>query len=119
MDKYPTDVLIKIKQNLLEEKKKLTARLEKLSEEDPFINPERTNDNAASDTDAKEEVDHERIEVLKQELTDDIEAIRAALERINKESFGFCAKCGKMIDTDRLAIHPTAIYCVKCEQDHD
>lgn len=116
MDKYPEDVLKKIKSNLLEEKKKLESRMSKLNDEDPFTNPDRTNDNAASDTDAKEEVDHERIEVLKQDITDNVAAIDAALTRIGDGTYGFCANCKKMIDTDRLAIYPTALYCIDCEQ---
>ncbi len=118
MDKYPQDVLVKIKKNLLDEKKKLEERMSKLSAEDPFANPERTNDNAASDTDAKEEVDHERIEVLKQDIVDNVAAIDEALVRIGTGTYGFCANCKKMIDTDRLAIYPTALYCIECEQKH-
>ena len=118
MDKYPEKILGKIKINLVAEKDKLNTRLLKLTEEDPFVNPERTNDNAASDTDAKEEVDHERIEVLKQDITKNIKAVDESLTRIEKGTYGFCARCGKMIDTDRLAVYPTALYCMSCEREN-
>jgi len=116
MQKYPASILKKIKEKLLEEQKKLTERLNKLNLEDPFTNPDRINDNAASDTDAKEEVDHERIEALKEEISTDLRAISEALMRIKKGTYGFCEKCGKMIDTDRLNIYPTAKFCISCEK---
>lgn len=116
MQKYPANILKKIKENLLDEQKKLAERLNKLNLEDPFIDTERINDNAASDTDAKEEVDHERIEALKEEINTDSRAISEALVRIKKRTYGFCEKCGKMIDTDRLNIYPTAKFCMSCEK---
>lgn len=116
MQKYPNTVLKKIKENLLEEQKKLKVRLNKINLEDPFADPDRVNDNAASDTDAKEEVDHERIEALREEIKADLKAIEETLERIKKGTYGFCGNCGKMIDTDRLNINPTAKFCMSCEK---
>jgi RNA polymerase-binding transcription factor DksA len=31
-------------------------------------------------------------------------------------TYGFCVECKQMIDTDRLAILPTATLCLMCEQ---
>lgn len=116
MKKYPKEILDKIKSELLAEKDKLEARLKNLNQDDPFSNPERLNDNAASDTEAKEEIDHERIEALKQTINNDLKAIDEALIRIQKGSFGFCENCKEMIDTDRLGAYPTAKYCIKCQK---
>lgn len=116
MKKYPEAVLKTIKKNLILEKAKLTEQLKKLKQEDPFSDPERVNDNAASDTDAKEEVDHERIEALQIDIQDNLTAITAALERIKNGSYGFCKNCKKMIDTDRLNVNPTAKFCITCEK---
>jgi RNA polymerase-binding transcription factor DksA len=33
--------------------------------------------------------------------------------------YGICEKCGKMIDTDRLAINPEATTCIDCEKDKE
>lgn len=116
MVKYPVAVLEKIEKSLIGEKNKLTKNLQRLTLEDPFADPQRINDNAAVDTEAKEEVDHERIEILKQGIEADITNIEAALIRIKKGTFGFCENCGNMIDTDRLAAVPTARYCMDCEK---
>lgn len=115
MKKYPTEILEKINSDLLEEKKKLEVRLKNLSLEDPFADPDRVNDNAASDTEAKEEIDHERIEALQDDIRANLTSIDEALKRIKKGTYGFCENCGKMIDTDRLAAHPTAKYCIDCQ----
>lgn len=116
MKKYPVELLEKIKKELLGEQEKLKIRLKKLNLEDPFTDTERVNDNAASDTEAKEEVDHERIEALEEDIKKNLTAIDETLQRIKKGSYGFCAKCKKMIDTDRLGIYPTAKFCMSCEK---
>lgn len=116
MKKYPPEVLKTIENQLQQEKKKLELRLQTYHKEDPFSDPERVNDNAASDTEAKEEVDHERIEALKLDINANIKAINEALTRIKKGSYGFCDNCGQMIDTDRLNANPTAKYCMNCEK---
>ncbi len=115
MKKYPVEILKQIQVGLAQEKTKLEERLKNLSLEDPFSNPERINDNAASDTEAKEEIDHERIEALKKNIQANLLLIEAALNRLKKGTYGFCEKCGEMIDTDRLAANPTAQYCIKCQ----
>lgn len=115
MKKYPVEILNKIKNDLLAEKHKLETGLKKLSLEDPFTDPERVNDNAASDTEAKEEIDHERIEALQDDIKANLSSIDESLKRIKKGTYGFCDKCGKMIDTDRLAAYPNAKYCINCQ----
>ncbi len=115
MNKYPADLLKKIKLHLQSEQKKLKSRLVVLNQEDPFSDPERVNDNAASDTEAKEETDHERIEALKEDTSAHLTLIGEALDRVSDGSYGFCKKCTKMIDTDRLAAYPTAVYCIDCQ----
>ncbi len=92
------------------------GNLSSLKSQDPFSDPDRLNDNAASDTDAKEEISHERMEALEKELKLSMEEIEKALERIKKGTYGKCMSCSKMIDTERLAIKPTALYCVDCEK---
>lgn len=40
--------------------------------------------------------------------------VDAALEKIEKGSFGLCERCGGPIGIDRLAVVPWARYCVRC-----
>lgn len=112
--KFPLNVLSEIKKHLIKEKGKIGEHLTSLKSQDPFADPDRLNDNAASDTDAKEEISHERMEALEKELKLHMQEIEEALKRIKVGSYGKCITCSKMIDTDRLAIKPTALYCMEC-----
>ena len=40
--------------------------------------------------------------------------IDAALARLDADSYGVCAGCGRPIAPDRLAARPTATHCVQC-----
>ena len=113
---FPQSVLEQIKKHLLSEKQKLETTLVSLKSQDPFSDPDRLNDNAASDTDAKEEISHERMEALEKELKLHLVEVVEALARVEKGNYGKCVNCGKLIDTDRLAVKPTALYCVDCER---
>lgn len=115
MNQFPADTLVEIKAHLLEEQARLTSRIAELSGQDPFSDPGRATDNAASDTEASEESDHDRVSALVAELkTKEAEVVKS-LEKIADGTYGFCVVCGNMIDTDRLAIHPTATMCLVCE----
>ena|SRR3989344_6563730 len=112
---FPPEVLEEIKKHLEEEKKRLQAQITDLSAQDPFADTDRLVDNAASDTEAKEEFNHDRFEAMINELRGDAESVDAALSRIKKGTYGFCTNCRKLIDTDRLAAVPTATLCMNCE----
>lgn len=114
--KFPLNVLKKVADQLKREKDRIGGNLSSLKSQDPFSDPDRLNDNAASDTDAKEEISHERMEALEKELRVHTEEIEKALDRIKKGTYGKCMSCRMLIDTDRLAIRPTALYCVECEK---
>lgn len=115
MNQFPADTLVEIKTHLLEEQARLTSRIAELSGQDPFSDPNRTNDNAASDTEASEESNHDRVSALVTELKNQEAEVVKALQKIADGTYGFCVVCGEMIDTDRLAIHPTATMCLSCE----
>jgi RNA polymerase-binding transcription factor DksA len=116
MQSFPSELLSELRVHLEKEKKKLVAQMSDLSAQDPFSDPERANDNAASDSEASEESSHDRVAAMLDELTVKLANIDSALERIGDGTYGFCSNCKDMIDTDRLAILPTATLCLKCEQ---
>lgn len=115
MQNFPSDVLNTLREHLEEEKKKTADRMAALLAQDPFSDPERANDNAASDNEAKEESSHDRFAAMIEELQKRTDDIDAALIRISNGTYGFCANCNQMIDTDRLAVLPTATLCLSCE----
>jgi len=112
--KFPLKVLLPLKKYLKGKEDKLKKRKKDLEAEDPFNDAGRVNDNAAIDTDAAEKSGHDRIAVLKQEVDKTLIRIRKTLTKIKLGKYGACEKCKKLIDTDRLAIDPTASFCIKC-----
>ena len=116
MQSFPSELLNELRLHLEEEKKKLVVQMKDLSAQDPFSDPDRANDNAASDSEASEESSHDRFAAMLDELKIKLSHIDAALLRIGDGSYGFCSNCRQMIDTDRLAILPTATLCLSCEQ---
>jgi DnaK suppressor protein len=111
----PANILADIKKQLEEEKNKIKTTSAALKLQDPFSDPDRLIDNAASDTDAKEESSHERMEAIGKELDLHMVEIEEALQKIQNGTYGKCLSCKKNIDSGRLAIKPTALYCVTCE----
>lgn len=116
MFSFPKKILLTIENYLKRQKKGIEGSLLSLKSEDPFSDTDRLTDNAANDTEAKEEIGHERILALRKELECDRERIEATLARIKTGKYGFCKKCKKMIDTARLEAIPTAELCVSCEK---
>ena len=49
----------------------------------------------------------------------EVRDIDAALIRIAEGSYGICLDCEDPISFDRLAVHPTAKRCSKCQTEHE
>lgn len=116
MNAFPKDLLVDIRKHLEAEKEDLTKRIAELTVQDPFSDPERASDNAASDTEAAEEADHDRNAAITDELKQKFTEISDAIARIDDGTYGFCTNCRSMIDTDRLGILPMATLCKTCEE---
>lgn len=114
--KFPMNVLAPIREYLLKEQQKLLKRKDSLRSEDPFEDVTRVDDNADIGNEAREQWGHQRVEALKLEIDKMLINVRKSLTKIKIGKYGLCERCGKMIDTDRLAINPTADYCITCEK---
>lgn len=114
--KFPPQTLAPLKTYLKEEEKKLKVTKNELKKVDPFITGNRDTDNSV-DSDVAENVEHDRAYAMRLQVTKSLIAIRKTLTRIKLGKFGICAGCGKMIDTDRLAVTPTAELCVSCAKE--
>jgi len=108
--------IAKVKKRLEKEKRNLLKRIEELKAQDPFSDPERLVDNAASDSDAKEESGHDRYVAMIDELTIRLNNIEDAFTSIKSGTYGQCQKCKKSIDTSRLLALLTAKFCMKCRE---
>lgn len=104
---------------LKEELRLAEERLAELGIQDPFSDPSRLNDNAASDTEAAEVADHDRMVALKNEILGNIERIKKALVKLSDGVYGKCEKCGADIDEKRLEIFPEAVFCFECEKQRE
>jgi len=114
--KFPAKVLAPVKDFLSRQERRLRKRKAALTKQDPFEDVRRVSDNAATDSDAAEQVGHERAEALKKEVERKLIQTRKALTRIKIGKYGICEKCSKMIDTDRLMVMPETTVCIACEK---
>ena len=112
--KYPKRILAKIKQYFVDEKAHLQKRLGQIDEADPYKDPDHANDNADISVDVREEIAHQQSEGNRDQIKKRLAEVELALTRINEGSYGFCASCNQMIDTDRLSSNPLASLCIKC-----
>lgn len=111
---YPPNLLKPVLDYFKKLERDLLQRKGQLAKEDPFADVSRLNDNASDDTEAAEQWGHARSEALSGETEEALKRVRGAMKRIEKGTYGRCTKCGKMVDTDRLGIDPTAELCVTC-----
>lgn len=78
---------------------------------------------APEDADLSEQAardeDDEQLAALDEAGLAEIEAIKAALARIEHRSYGICTKCGRAIHAGRLEVMPTAALCIECAGDSD
>lgn len=115
---FPAKFLVPIGHFLENEIKKLKKTQDSIEEGDPFTDTDRASQNSLEE-DVDEQVGHLHSEVKVKFLVRQIVQIRKALARIKLGKYGLCESCGKIIDTDRLAIKPDATICVKCEKDKE
>ncbi|MCS7093245.1 MAG: TraR/DksA C4-type zinc finger protein [Patescibacteria group bacterium] len=107
----------KQRDRLIKEREKLISQIATLKKDDPFADPDHASDNAAVDTDVREQIGHETIQAEIDDLEKRIREIDKALMKINKSgSYGICELCREPIPIARLEILPEAAYCVDCEK---
>lgn len=114
--KFPKSLLKPVGDFLKQKLSLLRLNRRKIVADDPFNDKTRDLNSAAIDTEAEEKFEHARILAIRQELNSRARQIKSALSRVDKGQYGLCEVCGKMIDTDRLAVFPEATKCVKCKK---
>jgi len=104
------------KEKLEKEKNKSLFQIEELKKDDPFTDPDHASDNAAIDTDVREQVGHDTIEAEIKDLERRVMDIDIALRKISKGQYGVCERCKKLIPQARLRLIPEAAYDIDCEK---
>lgn len=117
-NRLPSRFLSPIKRFLESELLKLKRTKKNLKEADPFTDENRTLENSVEE-DLDEQIGHFDNEIKARFLNKRLVQLRKALTRIKIGKYGMCESCGKMIDTERLAINPEATTCVKCEKEKE
>ena len=110
--------LSSIKKVLENELIRIKRNKKSLKQADPFSDSNRTMENSLEE-DVDEQIGHFDTEVKVKFLAKRLAQLRKALTRLKLGKYGICEKCGKMIDTNRLAINPEATTCIKCERDKE
>ena len=105
-----------LKKKLMHDEARLVKRIEELRKEDPFNDPDHANDNAAIDTDVREQVGHDTIVAQISTLSRRLDNIKRAFKKTLKGKYGQCESCGKLIMIERLQLIPEAKYCIECEK---
>jgi len=116
--RLPSRFLESIKRFLESELLKMKRTKKDLEKADPFKDETRTLENSEEE-DLDEQIGHFDSEVKVRFLTKRIVQICKALTRMKLGKYGICESCGKMIDTERLAINPEATTCVKCQKEKE
>jgi len=89
-----------------------------IKKSDPFSDSNRLMQNSVEE-DVDEQVGHFESEVKASFVKKQLVQLRKALTMIKVGKYGICEKCGKMIDTDRLAVKPEVTICIKCAVDRE
>lgn len=117
-------IILELKEKLENQKISLEAELEKFAKKDEKLKGDWDTKYPKSDKsgigsqqleDAADEVE-EYITLLPIEHSMELrlKKINSALEKIKKEKYGNCEKCGKKISEDRLKAYPEAPFCQDC-----
>ncbi|HLL60580.1 MAG TPA: TraR/DksA C4-type zinc finger protein [Candidatus Nitrosocosmicus sp.] len=101
---------------LIQDEQNLKDKIAHLKTGDPFLDPDHANDNAAVDTDIREQMVHETITAQLISLEKKITNIQATYRKLEDGSYGSCESCGKEIQMERLELVPEARHCIDCER---
>lgn len=113
MATHLTEEFIQKQKNKLEQDLESTKKeIQMLKEDDPFADPDHANDNAAVDSDVREETGHMNIEAQVKEMERRLEDINLALKKIEKGTYGICEKTNKPIPQARLELVPEARFAI-------
>ena len=96
------------RETLLARKRELFSRLDRIEAD---LDQPMNND---SEERATEREHDEVLDEMGNTGLEELQAIEAALDRIEAGSFGTCAKCGEPISPERLKAVPHAALCEEC-----
>jgi len=114
--KVPRLPLAIFRKRLRREEQKLSEQQQRLTQEDPFLEPGRTELNAELVSEAEEEIGHRRFAAVREAVAGRAAQVKRALLRMKKGKYGTCESCGQPIDPARLRADPSATLCLDCQE---
>ena len=109
-----------LKEKLLEEKKSIEEELKSFATEGSSVKgdwdakyPKFAGGNGDLEEEADEVQEYEKLLSIEHSLELKLRDVNLALEKIKKDKYGICEKCGKEIDIRRLKVCPEAKFCAK------
>jgi len=117
-------LLKELKEKLEKEKSQIEEELKKFAKKDEKLKgdwdtryPKWDGEAGSSslETMADELEEYESLLPVEHVLELKLRDIDSALEKIKKEKYGICEKCGKEIEIERLKAIPEAKFCLKCK----
>jgi len=106
-----------VRENLIARKKTLWNEvLHELTHEAGEINREAVDTIRESGDRALGELMESSLLHLVEMKARELEAIEAALNRVDSGEYGRCVDCGQWIRPARLEVQPFAVRCIKCQE---
>lgn len=107
------------KQLLLRQRENLLRQLEQQRGGDSRVEAASAHLGQSEDSHAQALSERELEMILDDRETAELDAIDAALQRIEEEKYGVCADCGDMISAARLLAAPHALRCISCQKQYE
>ena len=107
--------------DLVQAKKKLTARKLEIEQELSRLSEERMSVEAVQDpTDQATLSNFEDLNIsIQKSEREEYEMILKALEMIESGAYGVCIDCNAPISEKRLQLYPNATRCIACQEVHE
>ncbi len=104
------------RQLLLQEKKKIIEKIEKLKKGDIYVDKDETKDMVDA---AADEIDKAFLMRIRDREMKLLNKIEEALQRIENGTYGICESCGCEIEEKRLKARPVATLCISCKEEQE
>lgn len=113
----------KIKEKLEKEKERIEKELSKFAKKDEKVKGDwdtffpkwnSETEGVSLEKAADEVEEYTNLLAVEYTLETKLRDINLALEKIKKDKYGICERCGKKIAKERLNVYPEAKFCLKC-----
>lgn len=90
--------------------------LEDLSREPETLEDQHPGYSTHMAEDATEVFEQAKNLALRENIKQELEMVRHALDKLHKGGFGTCERCGQAVEPDRLEAWPHVRFCLSCQK---